>query len=341
MDNREFDYDLPPELIARYPAARRDDARLLVLARAGLLDRMVRDFPGLLPRQALLVLNDTRVRPARLRLPLADGVGELLLLQPLGDGVWLALGKPGRKLKVGKKLVWPGGPTAAIVGVRPTGEREVKFSGDIEAYLETHGEMPLPPYLHRDAEPSDSERYQTVYARATGAVAAPTAGLHFTPALLAAVRAAGVTTAFLTLHTGVGTFRPLQGETLDDHILAAEYAELPAATADAVNAAKRDGRPVIAVGTTVVRTLESQTGDDGVTRAGSGWRDLFIRPGHRFRAVDGMLTNFHLPMSSLLVLVSALAGHARIMAAYRHAVAERYRFFSYGDAMLILPEACM
>lgn len=339
MKSSDFNYDLPPGLIARYPAARRDAARLLVLRRDGVQDAGVADLPALLPRGSLLVLNDTRVRPARLFLSPGDGAGELLLLQALGDGIWLALGKPGRKLKAGRKLAWPSGLAAEVIAVRPTGEREIRFAGELEKYLEQHGAVPLPPYLQREAEPSDRERYQTVYARAPGAVAAPTAGLHFTPQLLDAVRAAGMDTVFLTLHTGVGTFRPLQGETLDDHTLAAEYAELPEATAAAVNDARRAGRPVIAVGTTVVRTLEAMTGEDGVTRAGSGWYDLFIRPGHRFRAIDGMLTNFHLPKSSLLVLVSALAGHARIMAAYRHAIAQQYRFFSYGDAMLILPEA--
>ncbi len=340
MRTEDFDYALPPGRIAAYPAAVRDGSRLLVLHAGGrLADASFAELPQLLPPRALLVFNDTRVRPARLRLPPADGSGELFLVRPLPEGTWLCLGKPGRKLKPGRVLQWAGGPSGTIVAVRPTGEREVRFDGDIAAYAERCGEMPLPPYLKREEEPSDRERYQTVYARVTGAVAAPTAGLHFTPALIKALGAAGHDCTLVTLHTGLGTFRPLQEGEVAGQRLEAEWYEVTPAAAEAVNAARRASRPIIAVGTTAVRTLETVAADDGTVRAGTGWTDIFIHPPRKLRAVDGMVTNFHLPRSSLLMLVSALAGREHILAAYRHAVDAEYRFYSYGDAMLILPEA--
>jgi S-adenosylmethionine:tRNA ribosyltransferase-isomerase len=265
---------------------------------------------------------------------------ELLLLRPVGDGRWESLVQPGRRCRVGARVELAGGAARAwIVGEAASGARvvEIEAPWPVRELLERHGLPPLPPYIarHDAPKPEDRERYQTVYARDDGSVAAPTAGLHFTPELLARLAARGIVAHYLTLHVGPGTFRPLRATRLDDHHMEAEPIEIPPATARAVSEAKRDGRRVVAVGTTTTRALEWAMGEDGRLREGAGAADLFIRPGHRFRAVDALITNFHLPRSTLLVLVAALAGRDLILDAYRHAVAARYRFYSYGDAMLI------
>lgn len=340
MRASDFDFDLPPARIAQAPLPRRDDARLYVIDRAAAAPahRHVRDLPSLLPPGALLVVNDTRVIPARLRATKPTGGRvELLLCEPLGPpGLWRCLGGASKPIRPGPlALDGADAPRAEVVAV--AGEYvDVRFAGAFEAWLERHGEIPLPPYIKRAApDPADRERYQTVFARAPGAVAAPTAGLHFTPELCAALEAAGVRRAAITLHVGPGTFAPLRADALDGQTLHAERYEVPEATARAVAETRAAGRPVVAVGTTVVRTLEAAARPDGTLAAGPGVTSIFIQPGHRFRLVDAMLTNFHLPRSSLVILVAAFAGRERVLCAYADAVARGYRFYSYGDAMLI------
>jgi len=344
MDLTQFDYHLPPSAIAQEPATPRDASRLLVLdrARARWADRRFADLPELLRSDDCLVLNESRVIPARLLGALAeDGRPvELLLLRELDPGRWEALARPARRCRVGARIALGGGVAhAAVVGQGKEGRRVVALESPWSAreLLERHGLPPLPPYIERYAapKPDDRERYQTVYARAEGSVAAPTAGLHFTPELLARVRARGAEVVPLTLHVGPGTFRPLKSAAVEGHRMEAEVVEIPAATADAVNRARATNRRVIAVGTTTTRALEWASGPDGRVTPRQGAADLFIHPPHRFRAVDALLTNFHLPRSTLLVLVSALAGRELVLAAYRHAIAAGYRFYSYGDAMLI------
>jgi S-adenosylmethionine:tRNA ribosyltransferase-isomerase len=344
MDVGLFDYELPPELVAQEPAEPRDSSRLLVLdrGRGALEDRRFADLPELLRQGDCLVANRSRVIPARLLGVRADGGApvELLLLRPVGAERWEALVRPGRRCRVGARLELAGGAARAlVVGEGSPGTRVVALEAPWPAreLLERHGLPPLPPYIarHDAPKPEDRERYQTVYARDDGSVAAPTAGLHFTPELLARLEGRGVAVHYLTLHVGPGTFRPLRGERVEEHRMDAEAVDIPEATARAVEQAKHEGRRVIAVGTTTTRALEWAAGDDGRVRAGTGEADLFIRPGHRFRIVDALVTNFHLPRSSLLVLVSGFAGRDVVLRAYRHAVAARYRFYSYGDAMLI------
>jgi S-adenosylmethionine:tRNA ribosyltransferase-isomerase len=307
----------------------------------------VRDLPSLLPTGALLVVNDTRVIPARLfAAKPTGGRVELLLVEPLAqvnDSAsrvrWRCLGRASKPIRAGTPLLLDGdGPPAEVLAVQ--GEwLEVAFATSASAlagYLDVKGRVPLPPYIRRErSQAGDRERYQTIFAARAGAVAAPTAGLHFTPALVAALAAQRCAIATVTLHVGPGTFAPLRGAELDGQRLHAERYEVPAATATAIQEARRAGRPVVAVGTTVVRTLETAADGDGQVRAGAGTTEIFIRPGHRFRAVDMMLTNFHLPRSSLLVLVAAFAGRERILAAYADAIERGFRFYSYGDAMLI------
>lgn len=327
----DFDYALPPDRIAQHPAEPRDAARLLVLRRDhdALEHRVVRDLPELLAPGDLLVVNDTRVRRARLRGTLADtgGAAELLLLELVDGGAWLALGRPHRRLRHGR-VIDLDGATARIADRGPDGTLLVVLDPP-DAYR-TRGEMPLPPYIHE--RPADPERYQTVYARDEGSAAAPTAGLHFTPELLSRLRSAGVETAACTLHVGLDTFRPVTEDDPEQHRMHSEWYELPEATAAAVTAARARSGRVVAVGTTVVRVLESA----GALASGAGRTRLYIRPGYRFRAVDGLLTNFHLPRTTLLMLVSAFAGRERVLEAYAEAVRESYRFYSFGDAMLIL-----
>ena len=344
MDVSLFDYELPPELIAQEPAEPRDASRLMVLDRTagGWEDRGFSELPEVLRAGDCLVANRSRVMPARL-LGVAEPGGqavELLLIRPVGDERWEAMVRPGRRFRPGARIGLAGGAALAqVVGDGSEGTRVVAIEAPwpVRELMERHGLPPLPPYIgrHDAPKPEDRERYQTVYAREDGSVAAPTAGLHFTPELLARLERCGVDVHYLTLHVGPGTFRPLRAGRVEEHRMEAEPIDIPGSTATAVERARREGRRVVAVGTTTTRALEWATGEDGRVRAGPGPADLFIRPGHRFRVVDALVTNFHLPRSSLLVLVSAFAGRELVLAAYRHAVAARYRFYSYGDAMLI------
>ena len=349
----DFDFDLPEELIAQEPPAERGLSRMLAMDRAtgAVRDASFAEFPGQLQPGDLLVLNDSRVIPARLyaRRTLVrerekpTGQIEVMLTEPAGNNQWRALVRPGRKVAIGERLVFPAATGEVVMEAEVLergqfGERLLGFApvDDFFSALERIGHIPLPPYIHRGDETADRERYQTVYARERGSVAAPTAGLHFTPQVLEQIKARGVEVAYVTLHVGLGTFAPLRVERVDDVHLHRERYTLSAATADALNRAVGEGRRIIAVGTTVVRTLEHCAREaDGVLKPHSGTTEIFISPGFRFRLVGGLLTNFHLPQSSLIMLVSAFAGREQVLAAYRHAVAERYRFFSYGDCMFI------
>jgi S-adenosylmethionine:tRNA ribosyltransferase-isomerase len=353
----DFDFDLPEELIAQQPPAERGQSRMLVMDRAtgALRDSHFSEFPILLKPGDLLVLNDSRVIPARLfaRRTLRrerekpTGRIEVMLTEPAGDNRWHALVRPGRKIAIGEILVFPSSSgtielSAEVLERGEFGDRLLQFEpvDDFFAALDRIGHIPLPPYIHRDDSAADRERYQTVYSRERGSVAAPTAGLHFTPQILDELTAVGVEIARVTLHVGVGTFAPLRVERVADVHLHRERYTLPAATAEAINRAVREGRRIVAVGTTVVRTLESAAAealeaDSADLLPHTGATEIFISPGFQFRLVSALLTNFHLPQSSLLMLVSAFAGREPVLAAYRHAVAQRYRFFSYGDCMLI------
>lgn len=337
----DFDYPLPKRLVAQRPLADRADSRLLVLSRGnGAVEhREFRDFPALLAAGDVLVVNASRVIPARLRGRRENGrPAELLLVHPEPEGTWLAMVHPGGKLKTGRTVAFDDDATAEVLDVAGGGLRRLRFAGrlDVEGLMARYGSMPLPPYISRPADEQDRERYQTVYARVPGSVAAPTAGLHFTTALMDQVRARGVTVAEVVLHVGPGTFKPVEVEDPAEHIMHAEWYEIPPGTAEAVNRARRDGQRVWAVGTTAVRTLETAAKAGAPLAAGSGWTDLFIRPPFSFRVVDGLLTNFHLPRSTLLMLVAAFAGHHRTMAAYRQAIEQEYRLYSYGDAMAVV-----
>ncbi len=340
MKTSDFSYELPQELIAQTPLERRDGSRLMTLdKRTGAVGHAhFYDLPRYLRPGDCLVLNDSRVLPARLvgRREPGGGACEVLLLTDRGENTWECLVRPGRKLRQGARVVFGNGELLAeIAQVLPDGNRLVRFTyqGIFLEVLERLGRMPLPPYIK--AELRDRERYQTVYSREVGSAAAPTAGLHFTKDLLAQVEAMGVKVRYVTLHVGLGTFRPVSEAEVEDHPMHAEFCTVPQVTADAVNAAKAAGGRIVCVGTTSCRTLESWAGEDGFLRAGSGWTDIYIYPGYRFKVLDALITNFHLPESTLIMLVSALAGRENVLAAYREAVAERYRFFSFGDAMLI------
>jgi S-adenosylmethionine:tRNA ribosyltransferase-isomerase len=370
MNVSDFDYELPAAQIAQHPLAERDASRLLLLRRATGVwtDRQFREFPDMLCGDELIVVNNTRVLPARLfgrrdgvhAQPIGEhnpakgeyltGEIEMLLVRQLAGDRWETLVRPGRKVAVGERIVF--------------GQREGDGAGQLEAVIEERGEfgmrvarfrvangagfaetiarlghIPLPPYIKRDDEPADRERYQTIFAREGSAVAAPTAGLHFTPAILERLRARGIEIAEITLDVGLGTFEPLRTEQLEDHKIHAEAYEIPESTAAAIERARRDNRAILAVGTTVVRALEDaaekNAGRAGVLAAGKAEAEIFLYPGKRFHVVNQMLTNFHLPQSSLLALVAAFAGRERVLRAYRHAVEAGYRFYSYGDAMLI------
>jgi S-adenosylmethionine:tRNA ribosyltransferase-isomerase len=337
----DFDYDLPAEAIAQAPPETRDGARMLVIdrGRETLDDRQVRELPELLRPGDCLVVNDSRVIPARVLAEDAAGRPvELLFLEAETRERWRALVRPGRRCRPGAALT-VGDARLTVRAIAADGARVVeRVDGTVEALLAVHGLPPLPPYIARHAKPvsEDWERYQTVYARTPGSVAAPTAGLHFSEALLDRLRTRGVDVHAVTLHVGPATFRPLGGEHVESHALPPERATLSASTAAALNAARAAGRRVVAVGTTVTRTLESAAGEDGQVQPLDGLAGIYLRPGHRFRVVDALLTNFHLPRSSLLVLVSAFAGRQLVLRAYRHAVAAGYRFYSYGDATLIV-----
>jgi S-adenosylmethionine:tRNA ribosyltransferase-isomerase len=346
MDVSELDFALPEELIAQEPVEPRDASRLLLLPRAGGDPRHLRfaDLPGLLRPGDLLVLNDSRVIPARLVGRKASGGRvEILLVEPSADTAageparWVAMAQASKPIRIGTR-VDVDGLLAEVIRVDGEGFYEVRFDRDeagLAGALERVGRVPLPPYIRREPGAADRDRYQTIVARTPGSVAAPTAGLHFTPGLLAALAERGVEQATVTLHVGPGTFLPVRAARLEEHRMHAERYEVPEATSRAFDAVRQRGGRVVAVGTTAVRTLESAF-TNGELRPGPGRTEIFIRPGHRFRAVDGLLTNFHLPRSTLLALVCALGGTDRVLAAYRRAVEERYRFFSYGDAMAIL-----
>lgn len=341
MQRTDFFYDLPQELIAQTPIEPRDHSRLLKLSRAdgSLSDGRFDDILEALRPGDCLVLNDSRVLPARLygQRKSTGAAVELLLLNPHGNDTWEVLAGPGRKAKPGFVLTFgEGALEAEVLDVTPEGNRIVRFSYDGNFYelLDRIGQMPLPHYITERLE--NSERYQTVYARERGSAAAPTAGLHFTPELLERVRQKGVDIAFVTLHVGLGTFRPVKVDTITEHKMHAEHYELTAENAEKINRAKKSGGRVIAVGTTSCRTLESIGMIDGEIHPQEGWTDIFIYPGYTFQVLDGLITNFHLPESTLIMLVSAFAGYEHTMNAYRHAVAKRYRFFSFGDAMFII-----
>lgn len=339
MKTHDFWYDLPEELIAQTPLQQRDTSRLLVMDReTGALEhRHFYDIVDYLMPGDCLVMNDSRVLPARLlgHRP-TGGAVELLLLRDLGDRKWECLAKPGRKLKEGQEVIFGDGQLRAVIcSVSDDGNRIVEFhyEGIFLEVLERLGKMPLPPYIKEELQ--DQERYQTVYSREVGSAAAPTAGLHFTKELLETLRAKGVHTAFVTLHVGLGTFRPVKAEEITDHHMHAELCMISDETAKILNETRRGGGRIVCVGTTSCRTLESMVNTDGTFTPGSRWTDIFIYPGYSFRAMDALITNFHLPESTLVMLVSAFAGRENVLHAYQEAVKMRYRFFSFGDAMYI------
>ena len=339
MKKSDFDFYLPEELIAQTPLEKRDGSRLLVLDKeSGAMEhRHFYDLPEYLRAGDCLVLNNSRVLPARLigTRP-GGGAVELVLLRDLGEGRWECLSRPGRKTKPGTELFFGGGELKATVeAVTEGGNRIVKFDyrGIFLEVLERLGKMPLPPYIKEELQ--DPERYQTVYSRELGSAAAPTAGLHFTNELLEKIQAMGVKVCYVTLHVGLGTFRPVKEDEIENHEMHSEFCIIPEDTARTVTETKQKGGRIVAVGTTSCRTLESFAKDDGTLEACSGWTDIFIYPGYSFKCIDALVTNFHLPESTLIMLVSALAGREHILNAYRTAVEEKYRFFSFGDAMFI------
>jgi S-adenosylmethionine:tRNA ribosyltransferase-isomerase len=336
----DFDYPLPPDRIAQAPLPDRAASRLLALDRTmgAIAHRQFRDVGQLIPPGDVLVLNASRVIPARLHGKRESGnAAEILLVRALPDGTWLAMGHPGGKLKPGRRVAFGGDSAIEVVEILGGGLRRVRFVGalDARATVAKYGEVPLPPYIRRPPTPADRERYQTVYAAHDGSVAAPTAGLHFTPALLDALRANGVAVAALDLHVGPGTFKPVEVDDLAAHPMHPEAYEIPEETAAIINETKGVGRGVWAVGTTVVRALESAADGRGRVRPGAGETSLFIHPPYEFQVVDRLLTNFHLPRSTLLMLVCAFGGYDAVLRAYREAVQAGYRFYSYGDAMVI------
>ncbi len=343
----DFDYALPESQIAQHPVERGRSRLLVADAAAGeARHRSVADLPEILRPGDLLVVNDTRVLPVRVfarRQPRPSQGGqtkpggkvELLLVEKRGPRTWDSLARPARRLRPGTVLELEGGIKAEVIAVVEGGQRRLRFASEVEPHLERFGHIPLPPYIRRGDQAADRKRYQTVFARHPGAIAAPTAGLHFTPELLAEIEARGVGRAAVTLHVGYGTFKPIADGRVDDHRMDRERYHVPSETAEAINSTRRSGARVVAIGTTVVRTLESAAREDGIVRPGAGSTELFIVPGFRFRVVDALVTNFHLPRSTLLMLVAAFAGRRRILSAYEEAVARGYRFYSYGDAMLL------
>jgi S-adenosylmethionine:tRNA ribosyltransferase-isomerase len=338
----DFDFALPRELIAAHPVRPRDASRLLVVPARGaaLQDRAMRDLPALLRAGDLLVLNNTRVIPARLRGRRGEAAIEVTLHKAEGGGRWRAFARPAKRLRAGQRIAFASDFSARVAEKNEAGEILLDFGvGDaaLIAALERHGEMPLPPYIKRPkgGEAGDRADYQTIYAAREGAVAAPTAGLHFTPGLFAALEARGVARTFVTLHVGAGTFLPVKTEDVSKHVMHAEWGEVSPASAAAIAKARARGGRIVAVGTTSLRLLESAADESGAVRAWSGETRLFITPGYTVRTAGMLLTNFHLPRSTLFMLVSAFAGLERMKAAYAHAVAKRYRFFSYGDACLL------
>lgn len=340
MKVSDFDFDLPEELIAQHPLEKRDSSRLMVLDKnTGEIEhRSFHDVIEYLNEGDTLVLNNTRVMPARL-IGEKEGTGgkiEFLLLKRIEGDRWECLAKPGKRAKIGQKFTFGEGKLkCTVVDIVEEGNRIIEFSyeGIFEQVLDELGEMPLPPYITEKLE--DKERYQTVYSKEKGSAAAPTAGLHFTEELLKEIKAKGVNIAYLTLHVGLGTFRPVKVEDINEHIMHSEYYHLDNENVDLINETKKRGNKVIAVGTTSTRTLETIGDDNGFVREQSGWTDIFIYPGYKYKVIDELITNFHLPESTLIMLVSALAGKEHVMNAYNEAVKEKYRFFSFGDSMLI------
>lgn len=340
MKTSDFNFELPQELIAQTPIEKRDASRLLVLDKnSGAWEhRHFYDLPDYLQEGDCLILNDSRVLPARLlgqRLP-GGGACEVLLLIDRGDKTWECLVRPGKHLRRGARLSFGDGElTAEVTEVLEGGNRLVKFNyeGIFLEVLDRLGKMPLPPYIKEELQ--DRERYQTVYSKVVGSAAAPTAGLHFTEELLQKVQKMGVKVGYVTLHVGLGTFRPVKEDDITDHLMHSEYCVIPQETADLINETKKNGGRVICVGTTSCRTVESWAVEDGTMRASAGWTNIFIYPGYKFKVLDALITNFHLPESTLIMLVSALAGRENVLRAYEEAVRERYRFFSFGDAMFI------
>ena len=339
MKKSDFFYELPEELIAQTPLPQRDASRLMLLDKtSGRIEhRRFRDLLDLLIPGDCMVFNDSRVLPARLiGARESGGAVEVVLLRDRGDNVWECLTRPGRKTHVGAEITFGDGELKGVVTDEiEGGNRLIRFDyeGIFLEVLERLGRMPLPPYIHEELQ--DAERYQTVYSRELGSAAAPTAGLHFTKELLEKIESMGVSIAYITLHVGLGTFRPVKADNIEDHEMHAEYCVITNEAADRINAAHRNGGRVIAVGTTSCRTLESRALDDGTIPEFAGWTNIFIYPGYHFKCIDGLITNFHLPESTLIMLVSAFAGREHVLAAYETAVKEGYRFFSFGDAMFI------
>ena len=342
MKVSDFDYTLPKELIAKFPAEPRDSSRLMVLNRkTGEIEhRIFRDIKEYLREGDLLVLNDTKVIPARLYGELPTGAKvEVLLVRQVEPGTWEVMGRPAKKLKPGRRVIFSPELSAEVLKYLGEGRRLLKFrypeGKEFMEILSRIGRVPLPPYIEREERPEDREKYQTVFAKKEGSVAAPTAGLHFTPELLKELKEMGVIIKTVTLHVGPGTFKPVKVERVEEHRMDYETYTVPPETAAEVNRAKEEGRRVIAVGTTVVRTLESAADEEGFVKSGEGSTNLFIYPGYRFKVIDALITNFHLPRSTLLMLVCAFAGKEKVLNAYREAVKEGYRFYSFGDAMFI------
>lgn len=341
MDVKDFYYDLPEELIAQDPLEKRSNSRLMILDKKSgdVTHRHFYDIKEYLRPGDCLVINNTRVIPARLygEREETGGKVEILLLKRKGDDVWETLVKPGKKARIGTRLTFGGGLLKGqVIDIVDEGNRLIRFSyeGIFEEILDQLGQMPLPPYITHELK--DKNRYQTVYAKYDGSAAAPTAGLHFTKELLQEIRDMGVSIAEVTLHVGLGTFRPVKVDDVLDHHMHSEFFQISEEAADLINTTRKNGGRIISVGTTSTRTLESAAEADGTLHAKSGWTDIFIYPGYQFKVIDGLITNFHLPESTLVMLVSALAGRKHVMAAYEEAVKERYRFFSFGDAMLII-----
>lgn len=340
MNVKDFEFYLPEELIAQHPLEQRDSSRLMVLDKeTGKIDhKTFHDIVGYLNEGDTLVLNNTRVLPARLIGEKEESGGkiEFLLLKRIEGDKWECLAKPGKSAREGRRFTFGGGKLKAeVIEVKEDGNRIVEFyyDGIFEEVLDSLGEMPLPPYIHERLE--DKERYQTVYSKEEGSAAAPTAGLHFTKELLEQIKEKGVNVVYLTLHVGLGTFRPVKVENIEDHDMHSEYYHLSKETADIINETKKRGNKVISVGTTSTRTLETIGDENGEVREQSGWTNIFIYPGYKFKIVDRLITNFHLPESTLIMLVSTLAGKEHVMHAYEEAVKEKYRFFSFGDAMFV------
>ncbi|NPV42526.1 MAG: tRNA preQ1(34) S-adenosylmethionine ribosyltransferase-isomerase QueA [Firmicutes bacterium] len=341
MKLKDFDYYLPEELIAQCPTQKRDESRLMVIYRnSGKIEhRIFKDIHLYMNKGDCIVLNDTKVIPARLLGKRKDTGGriEFVLLKSLGNDKWEVLVKPGKRAKIGKEFIFGDGLLIArVLDKTPVGGRIVEFEyqGDFRELLNEVGRVPLPPYIKKEI--SDDKRYQTVYGRKEGSAAAPTAGLHFTQELINKIERKGINIVYVTLHVGLGTFRPVKSNDIRNHKMHSEYFCLPEKSAEIINSTKKHGNRVIAIGTTTVRTLESVANEEGIVTASEGWTDIFIYPGFEFKIIDGLLTNFHLPKSTLLMLVSAFAGRELILNAYEKAIRERYRFFSFGDAMLIL-----